>query len=144
MKKVSDKKLRQMISSECSEVRFIWLTDREYILPTLSQVKKYLKDSKVIHMKFIDDIQDCDDFALQLHAECKRVRGVMVELGDIPREEWKPWAVGECFGTKFKGVKGSHNLNIAVCEEGIYLIEAQNKSIWPIDINKDTILLVRA
>jgi len=144
MKKLSDKKLRQMLSDQCPDVRFIWLTDREYILPQLSQVKQYLEQSKVIKMKFIDDIQDCDDFALQLHAECKRIRGTMVELGQIPREEWKPWSVGECFGIKFKGVKKSHNLNIAACEEGVYLIEPQTKDIWAINPQRDTVLLVRA
>ena len=144
MKKLSDKKVRKLISDQCPEVRFVWLTDREYILPTLAEFKKYLEKSKVIKMDFIDNLQDCDDFALQLHAECKRVRGVLAELGQIPSSEWAPWAVGECFGIKFNNVKGSHNLNIAVCEEGIYLIEPQTKEIWPINLNKDTILLVRA
>ena len=144
MKKLSDKKLRKLISDQCPEVRFIWLTDRECILPPIADVGEKVHSSQVARMKFIGDLQDCDDFALQFHAELKRIRGAEAEAGQLPKEQWKSWAVGECFGIKFNGVAGSHNLNMAVCEEGVYLIEPQTKEVWKTDPNKDTILLVRA
>jgi hypothetical protein len=142
--KKSDKKVREMISVACPHARFIWLTDREYILPKLSEVKEMIADSKITHMTYIANIQECEEFALQLHAEIKRKRGAQAADGKIPSKEWKSWAIGECFAIKVGNVRAAHNLNIVACEEGVFLIEPQTKQISRMDPNKDTILLVRA
>ena len=140
---LTDKKLRQQLSGACPKTRFIWLTDRNYFLPKLLKIQDFVSQSKVSQGIFIDDLRDCDDFALQMHAEAKRVRGLMADAGKIPSAEWKAWAFGECFGIKFKGQGGLHNLNIAACQEGVFLIEPQTSEIWRTDPANDDVMLIR-
>ena len=94
-------------------------------------------------MQFIKNIQDCDDIALQLHAEIKRIRGYQVELQKISQDEWYPWAFGEVFATKWMGRVGNHNGNICVCVEGIYLIEPQTDKIWEANPRNDEVQILR-
>lgn len=105
-----------------------WLRDKEYELPLLSDVEEFVKDSKVDEYHFIGEDFDCDDFALQLHAEVKRKHH---------------WAFGEAFGDKINGIPILHNLNIFISSNGnVYLLEPQTDEIWKAVKGQDNILII--
>jgi len=106
-----------------------WCRDSDYGLPTIQQVKDFLEENDVNQYHFKEETFDCDDFALQLHAEVKRQYH---------------WAFGECFGDKIKGVEKLHNLNffIAADDRQGYLVEPQTDEIWKAEIGRDNILII--
>jgi len=115
---------------------------------TTEDIKDFLAQSDLDKQRFIEHKQDCDDFALQLHAEAKRYfvkRSVMDNLSveGAERVLEYPLAFGECFCTKFDRVTAPHNANIAVCEEGVFLIEPQTDAIHKGHPKNDQVLIVR-
>ena len=106
----------------------IWCFDQEYLCPSLKDIETFVGQYNI----HIDDIKaehpDCDDFALQLHAKVKLHYN---------------WAFGEAFGNKFSGWSVLHSLNIAICQEGVYLIDAKPGTIRLVDKNVDNVLWVR-
>ena len=141
MIKISNKELREQLKT--MGVQFSWLTEKVFISPKLEEIKAILQEASVAALKFIPNIQECDDFALHLHSKIKRIRGDWAATGKILAPEAFNWAFGECFGIKFNGITKSHNVNIAVCEEGIFLLEPQTNETWQFNQNQDTILIVR-
>jgi hypothetical protein len=121
----------------------IRLADENYWLPKQKDLEKALAESKVDRMKFINSINDCDDFALQLHADIKRVRSFMAEYQQIPQEEWVSWAFGEVFGDKFRGMSMKHAANICATQEGMFLIEPREDRIWLANSNNDNIYFIK-
>ena len=91
---IASKQIKKRLFRLFPELTVPWLRDEAYELPSLEQVKEFLKRSKVNEYHFVDEIFDCDDFALQLHAEVKR--------------EFH-WALGEAFGDRFRGEEKLHN-----------------------------------
>jgi len=136
MKTIQASEIRKMTKALWPEIGFQWLTDKKFSVPKLEQLKAFLSISELDKQEFIDHAQDCDDFALQLHAEAKRYF--------VQKEELKyPLAFGECFATRWAGFKKKHNANICVCEDGIYLIEPQTDEIRKANSKTDNILIVR-
>jgi len=140
--KISAKELKHQFLDQFPTLGFQGLRSKRYWMPTLEKLKEAIKLTDVDRQIFLPDVNDCDSFSLQLHADIKRIRAVDAELGKIPREEWMPWAFGEAFGIKFKGQQESHSLNICMTMEGIYLIEPQTDAMWCPDKEEDLVLLI--
>ena len=139
--KISSKGLRAELKNKFPTISFMWVPDYNLWKPTLAEMKAAIKLSEVDRARFLDDINDCDDFALQLNADIKRMRAFDGEAGKIPKDQWYPWAFGEVFGTKFNGWPLGHSANICLCQEGIFLIEPQNDQIWLADGPPDDLIL---
>lgn len=111
-------------------LRDIWLVDPAYWLPTPDELAEGLARTITHRQTYLPDIADCDDFALQLHAEISRMRAWSAKHREIPREEWLPWAFGQCLGVRFHGRNMNHAINICLTTDGLRLIEPQNNNIW--------------
>ena len=124
-------------------IRHTYIFDRFYWLPTRKEVEEFLKVSKVDKMQFFDEIADCDDFALLTHADAKKVRIILYP--NIPREEWAPWAFGETAGSKFRGMKMKHMVNICITrDEGVLLLDtSQRDRIWQARADKDNLFFIK-
>ena len=136
MKKISSDNIRGEIRKIWPFVSFIWLADEIYLSPSFDEVNDFLAQSTLDKQEFIEHSKDCDDFALQLHAEAKNY---FLEKDDLKY----PLAFGECFATKWFGKVLKHNGNISICEDGIYLIEPQADLIRHGNATDDNILIVK-
>jgi hypothetical protein len=136
MKILTAVKIREQVKAIWPGIKFQWMTDEKFSIVPLQDIKNFLAQSDLDKAEFIDHKQDCDDFALQLHAEAKRY---FVKNADLE----KPLAFGEVFCTKFDRVTTPHNANMAICEEGIYLIEPQTDVIRKGHPKNDQVLIVR-
>ena len=111
--------------------RNAWLFDQSFWLPKRERVEEFLEKSQVDRMKYLPEVSDCDDMALQLYAEAKRVRSILAASGEIPREEWLPWAFGRIMGNEFRGMRMPHAVNWVLTEDsGLLLIEPKDDRIW--------------
>lgn len=125
---MKSKEIRKRLEGVFPDLRVPWLRDTEYDLPSLDEVRAFVERSKVDEYHFSGEDFDCDDFALQLHAEVKREHH---------------WAFGEAYGDRIKGVEERHNLNVFVADDGkVYLLEPQTDEIWRAEKGKDNILIV--
>jgi len=141
--KITSTEIRTKLNILWPSLKFIWLTDSIYWMPSKLKLEELLVKSQVDRMRYITSIQDCEDFALQLHADVKRIRTFDAEAGSIPRNEWYPYAFGEIFGYEFRGRRQNHAINICICDDGIYLVEPQDDRIWAASSNNDKPYFIR-
>ena len=141
--KVKSEEVRAKLKALWPNLRHVWLFDQDYWLPFRADVEAALAESKVDRMRFLPSVADCDDFALQLHADIKRVRSFMAACGQIPREQWAPWAFGETMGRRFAGSPRVHAINICVTSESVLLIEPQKDAIWEAHPERDDPFFVK-
>ena len=122
----------------------LWIADVEYYLPERKEIEIALRHNQTNFRKFIDELWDCDDFALLLNAQIKVQRAEKAREGQILQDEWFPWAFGECWGTKFQGKKYKHAINICFTrDEGILLIEPQTDEIWKANPKRDQVYFIK-
>ena len=130
MKKITAKQLKELVSEQFPTLGFQWVPDKEFIIPTLAEVQAVIESTHVERLKFMDAINDCDDFALQLHAAVNLHRAEQARKMEIPSDQHVPWAFGEAFGIMFQGERYQHSCNVAAVEEGVFLIEPQTDEMW--------------
>lgn len=123
---ITVEEIRAQLNEIWPDLQQIWCFDQEYICPTLKELTPFVNDFRIDNIKA--ENPDCDDFALQLHAEVKRFAN---------------WSFGEVFANKVHSWSVLHNLNICVCQEGIVLIDPKKKTIWQANSDNDNILWVR-
>lgn len=91
-------------SVECNTTVLLW--DRDYLLTSLSEVKRFLEWNKVDKDHYVNDDYDCDNFAISLYADAIR------------------WTNGLCFG--FFITEG-HAKNLFITNDRkVYEIEPQS------------------
>lgn len=101
----------------------IWLRDIQYYVPKLSEA------DSLIHWHspwqfwttpaYRAEKHDCDDFSERMAYEVKQAFS----------GQW-PLAFGICDVTKCQHSKGTHSLNILICEEAILLYDWQQDITW--------------
>ena len=145
MKIISEQQAQELFKDQCPNSQFVWLTDKHYILPSFEEVEVFVKSSDISKRVFIERIQECDEFALLLHAKAKGDRGRLAQEGKIPSDQWYSWLFGEAFAIMAAGRRALHNLNICMCEdEKARMIEPQTNNIWELDPRRDVVLLIKA
>jgi len=103
----------------------IAMPDTEYWCPTLKELEELINKCPVDQYKAKRGILDCDDYALLLHA------WIIQETYNLGYE--LPWALGEVWGTMFKGRQTGHAINACITSDaGLVFIEPQNMDIWPV------------
>jgi hypothetical protein len=90
-----------------------WVFDPIKDCPKLSELESVIRETSVETMK----LQDCDNYALQLHAAV-----------DVRHQTW---AFGEIVGHVYGMFPGIHAMNVCICEDGVYLIEPKTDEIRP-------------
>jgi len=136
--------IRKEITEIWPNLEYIWLWDNVFWKPKFEEIRNALENSKIPQMNFINLFWDCDNFALQFLAEYRLNKYLEWERGELPEEEKFPTAIGFIFGNLFRGRPILHAANIALCQEGIYIIDstpAENR-IWKADKKNDNLLFV--
>ena len=143
---ISNKEVRKKFKALWFGLEYIWLFDKSgWSCPTLDQVKEALATSKVPGMDWVDEFNDCDDFALHFLSEFKRKRYFSYKVGNIPKEDLFPSAIFNVFGDRFRGKDSIHMLNAVICSDGyIYMVDATpySKAVWKATSFGDNVLFV--
>jgi len=114
----------------------IAIPDSHYWLLTRRDVEWILSNTWINSYKQHLEGMDCDDSALLFHAFCRQER--YKRMREAGKSSWFSFAIGQAWGTKFKGQVSGHALNIAITrDEGIILMEPSNDSTWLADGNRD-------
>ena len=113
----------------------IRMSDNDYWIPSTEDFDRFVKYQWVSKQKYIDEVFDCDDFALLFKATAVLFIADLVWAGAVEKENIRPWAVGEVWGTKFRGIETAHAVNLVFLQEGLinfkmYLYEPQKCERW--------------
>jgi hypothetical protein len=143
--KIKSDEIRDQFQKVWPELEYIWLWDTTYWTPKIDVVRDALKSSNVPTMDFIDEFNDCDNFALQFLAECRRKRYFQWKDGNLPEEEKYSMTIGFIFGDMFRGIRKSHAANIVLDKEShLYILDATpgENRIWMATPENDNVLFV--
>ena len=143
--KITSGEIRSRFNQVWPELEYIWLWDTTYWTPNKDAVEDAMKVSRVSTMDFIDEFNDCDNFALQFLAECRRKRYLQWKNEDLPLEQRYSMTIGYVFGDMFRGVGKLHVANIVLCNDNeIYVVDTtpMEKRMWKADPKNDNILFL--
>lgn len=122
--------IKKILKEVFPDVRVPWCTATEYDLVDMEWLAGFLKKNQIDTAPFIDKKQECEWFALQLHADVKKQRHCFF---------------GEAFGDGFRIIDEPHNLNICVgTDERVYCVSPQTDRIWLAKKGRDNVLLYKA
>jgi len=115
------------------------IPDRGYWLPT---EREWWKDSLgqfIDQYEFIKELFDCDDFSLVYHAWVVQVMYKQAKKRELPPEEWFPWAVGQAWGSRFRGKDTGHAIIFCLTrDKGLLLYEPQiSEEFWRVKKYED-------
>lgn len=143
--KITSQEIRDKLNKMWPNLEYIFLWDQTYWMVSPDAARAALKASSVPTMDFITEFNDCDDFSLQFHAECRRKRYFQYKAGNLPEQQRFPIAEGEAFGDMWRGISKVHKANVILCSDNkIYMIDAtpMENRIWEADPANDNILFV--
>jgi len=128
----------------------IAIADEFYWAPRLDQLSELWNSTLVWQYQYNAEYMDCDDFSLLMHAGIVRDRYKQIQERGVPEHEWHSWAVGQCWGNKFRGQINGHAINIAITSDvGVVLIEPQstpnriNLDIWKANNSNDAVFFIK-
>lgn len=131
--KITSSEIRDKLNNFWPNLEYVWLWDTTYWTPSLDAVQGALTNSNVPTMDFIDEFNDCDNFALQFVAECRRKRYFQWKNGNLPESERFTLTIGQVFGDMFRGMSKLHKCCFAICnDDNIYMLDAtpSENRIW--------------
>lgn len=143
--KITSQEIRDKMQAMWPGLEYIWLWDTTYWAPNIEAVESALEASKVPTMDFIDEFNDCDNFALQFLAECRRKRYFQWKEGNLPIEQRHSMAIGYVFGDMFRGISKVHAANVVLDKEGdIYILDATpaENRMWRAKAENDNVMFV--
>jgi len=134
--------VREEIAKLWPDLDMAVLLDRVFIIPDLQEPVDYFKESKIRDMQFIDEFNDCDDFAEFFKVEVKLKRYAKFEKGELTGEELAPWVLGRAAGNLFRGASMDHVVNLCLTKEGFYIFDLTPDSdrYWKAESGNDNIL----
>ena len=119
----------------------IFAPDAEYHAPHMAHVEELWQTQWRGKARYIREAWDCDDYALQFLATTRLYVAGLVWAGLLDGAVARPWAVGECWGTRFRGRDTGHAINIVrLSDGGLWLLEPQADEflIWNATGDGDT------
>jgi len=138
--------VRKTFTDMWPDLEYIWLFDRKnWLCLSVEELSKMLKASRIPGMDWIDEFNDCDDFAMQFLSEARRKQYFAYKRGNIARNIRIPLAMFNGFGNLFRGMDMLHMVNPAICDDRkIYFVDAtpQAKRVWKADTDNDNLLFV--
>lgn len=139
---ISSEHIRMMLKNNWSKLKFIWLTDSQYILMNFNELITIVKACSVKHFSAKGEVWDCDNYALQLHARVQAYQYDLIKSG--MKSMSNSWAFGECIGFDNDVFSsGVHAINIAITDKGIIFIEPQEDRVWLVDKDEMSLFFVK-
>jgi len=120
--KITANDLRIKFKELNPNLRQIWLRNKEYIIPTLDELKTVV-DKYICELPVIDGFNECENYALFLHSNVKKH---IVEEGKLKLN----WAFGDFICQKEILFFGTviHTANICLCDDEFYIVEPLEKN----------------
>ena len=139
---ITPDQVREKVSDLWPDLEYVWLWDKEFWKSPLATIEEALKNSNVPNTQFVDGFWDCDDYALQFMAEVRRKRYFQWVNGKLPEDSRYPIAIGFAFGNMFRGISKVHAVNLCLCQEGVYLLDATpgERRIWEASSKQDNLI----
>ena len=124
--------IKKELIEECPLLRKenIWLTDDEYIIPSLDEVNKIIKKLSVSKIPYKNRKVECEEYALFLMADIRRYHIFNTELD----ENWAFGITTGYFDSFFSG-RIVHDNNICLTIEGLKIIDPQIDTIFDFNEN---------
>lgn len=143
--KITSKEIRDKLNTIWPDLEYIWLWDTTYWAPNPDAIDMARQKSNLHTMEFVDEFNDCDNFARQFSAECRRKRYFQWKAGNLPDEQRHQLAIGDIFGDQFRGIGKIHMANVAICnDDEVYIIDltpSENR-MWKVDPKNDNALFI--
>lgn len=115
---------KELLKLPLMKKRNLWLTDMEYTLPAILELKRAVADCSVSGLPYKKNKMECEEFALFLMADIRRMH-----LYDSTLK--LNWAFGIARGyldTLFDG-RMVHDNNICLTEDGVWIIDPMTDEI---------------
>ena len=66
----NSKEIRTILKTNCPNLNnnSIWLTDKEFILPTIEEIKIAVKVNSVKDLPYIKNMNECEDYSFEIVA----------------------------------------------------------------------------
>jgi len=121
----------------------VTLLDKNFWMPKVSEIEEFFKSSEISKMQFIDEFNDCDDFAQFFLVEIKKKRYEAYMKGELPKEQALPLSIGRAVGDLFRGMSTMHVTDLAICQEGRYVFDLTPMSnrFWKASSSSDNVLI---
>jgi hypothetical protein len=116
---VTAKEVREEFNNIWPDFEFNWYLDKKFYVPKLEEIENHFNRSKVHTMKFVKELNDCDDYAIQFKAEVQRFRYFAYMEGLIRQEDAYPYPLSVVFGNRFRGMNMPHATGMCLTEKGI-------------------------
>lgn len=129
---VDYKEVRSRIRAVWPNLKYIWLSDKEYEYPKMHHLLDALNRDHTERVEFRNYKSDCDDYSIQLRASVSKFFGT--------DDRWsRPWPFGGVKGSSFSWNinPGAHECCICLLENDILLIEPQTDTVYNINSDKD-------
>ena len=99
--------------------------DAEYEELTKRDFETIIKADHTDELKYLKDLEDCDDFAWLFRSIV--IRTAVLLSNSLPDQKSFPvgWAIGY-----FKNTKGRHSINCVILDNEFYWFEPQNDELW--------------
>ncbi|MDA8139530.1 MAG: hypothetical protein M0036_12845 [Desulfobacteraceae bacterium] len=136
---VSSDAIRAAVGSIWPDLKYIVLSDPDYIRPTMEELSQTLNALEVQRMPYIPLLFECEEFALGLMYEVRKQHAQEAIAGRIAADRLLNWPLGICAGTRFRGRDLDHWANVCLTTDGVRLIEPQNNTVWAPDAQNDQI-----
>ena len=127
----------QDLLSTWPNLKHVWFSDRTYWTPSMEEFRTAVLEQNVRDIKLRPRVMECEEFALLLRADLvrwalKQIEEIEATGEPIPDSLNHSWAVGRARGMNMQSAPTakSHDLLVAVLQEGIYLLEPQTYQIW--------------
>lgn len=120
------------------------IPDETYWLPKRSHLERVITVDWTERRAWLREIWDCDDFAFQFMCHIRNHVYELIVDSRIHGPDAAQWAVGECWGTRFRKQDTGHAINVAITEDaGVLLIEPQTDEIWEPIRGEDLVHYIR-
>ena len=140
---ITTSEIRKQFKQTWPDLKFIILTDQNYLAPAAKQVEEFFINSETKTLPLIPKLFECEEVALSLVAELRRKRLTQWLNKEFPIDELYNWAFGFAWGNRFDGIVKNHWTNICVTEDwGLILLDVQAMRIWQPSKVKDEIIFI--
>lgn len=109
---MTSREVRAELKKQFPSLRHSWLTDPNYQAPSFDALIRRV-EMLWPSDEYKSTVNECEEFALYL-------------MADVRKEDFDQaanWPFGLCFAKQLNGQKTFHVLNIAVCKDGVFLVD---------------------
>ena len=131
--------IREMLKDKWSGLTDdrIWPRGKKYKIISMARLLDVVDKCSIKgKYKWLDEGWECESFSTMLQAAVLDYQ-YNEEVSIHSYKSYTPWFFAIAIGLRFRGQDGNHNINLAITDKGIVLIEPMDDSIWLADSDKD-------